>query len=146
MNPINRAAVAALFTLLASLVSAAETPTLELTGQAGPGKGKRVVLISGDEEYRSEESLPMLAKILSQRHGFHCTVIFALDPASGTINPNVRTNLPGLEALDHADLMIIATRFRQLPPEQCALPGHHRAVHADRVQEHRAQGALRPHA
>ena len=118
MNPINRAAVAALFTLLASLVSAAETPTLELTGQAGPGKGKRVVLISGDEEYRSEESLPMLAKILSQRHGFHCTVIFALDPASGTINPNIRTNLPGLEALDHADLMIIATRFRQLPPEQ----------------------------
>jgi hypothetical protein len=35
---------------------------------------KRIVLISGDEEYRSEESLPQLAKILSQRHGFECTV------------------------------------------------------------------------
>src|SRR5687768_16680219 len=50
----------------------------------GPGKGKHVVFLSGDEEYRSEEGLPMLAKILSQRHGFKCTVLFALDP-DGTI-------------------------------------------------------------
>ena len=42
----------------------------------GPGSGKRVVFISGDEEYRSEEALPMLAKILAQRHGFTSTVLF----------------------------------------------------------------------
>ena len=48
---------------------------LQMPGKDGPGKGKKVVLISGDEEYRSEEALPMLAKILSQRHGFDCTVL-----------------------------------------------------------------------
>ena len=45
----------------------------------GPGKGKHVVLISGDEEYRSEEALPQLAKILAKHHGFKCTVLFAID-------------------------------------------------------------------
>ncbi|MDA7511436.1 hypothetical protein N8612_07160, partial [Verrucomicrobia bacterium] len=54
----------------------------------GTANGKHIVLISGDEEYRSEESCPMLAKILSQRHGFKCTVLFAIDKDSGCINPN----------------------------------------------------------
>ncbi len=81
------------------------------------GKGKRIVLISGDEEYRSEEGLPQLGKILSTHHGFHCTVLFAVDPKTNLINPEV-SNIPGLEALQSADLMIIATRFRELPDEQ----------------------------
>ncbi|HAW19848.1 MAG TPA: hypothetical protein DCX14_06665, partial [Flavobacteriales bacterium] len=38
---------------------------LYLKGKKGPGQGKTVVLISGDEEYRTEESMPMLAKILA---------------------------------------------------------------------------------
>src|ERR1700730_2421376 len=87
-------------------------------GFDGPGKGKHIVLVSGDEEYRSEESLPQLGKILARHHGFKCTVLFAIDPKNGTINPNVTNNIPGLEALDHADLMIIFTRFRDLPDEQ----------------------------
>src|SRR5262249_22744906 len=74
--------------------------------------------ISGDEEYRSEETLPQLAKILSRKHGFTCTVLFAIDPADGTINPNKTDNVPGLEALDSADLMVIFTRFRDLPDDQ----------------------------
>ena len=86
-------------------------------GFEGPGKGKHVVLVSGDEEYRSEEALPQLGKILAKRHGFKCTVVFAVDP-DGTINPDNRRNIPGLEALRSADLMIIATRFRELPDEQ----------------------------
>src|SRR3954467_8344669 len=85
---------------------------LILQGKQGPGKGKRVVLVSGDEEYRSEQAMPQLAKILAERHGFDCTVLFAIDPKDGTINPNVQTNIPGLEALDSADLMILMTRFR----------------------------------
>lgn len=60
----------------------------------------------------------MLAKILSQKHGFQCTVLFAVDPTTGIINPNFQKNIPGLEALARADVLIIATRFRQLPPEQ----------------------------
>jgi type 1 glutamine amidotransferase len=74
--------------------------------------------VRGDEEYRSEESLPQLAKILSQRHGFQCTVLFAIDPKDGTINPAVNSNIPGLDALARADLMIISTRWRILPDEQ----------------------------
>ena len=76
------------------------------------------MLISGDEEYRSEESLPQLGKILATHHGFKCTVLFAIDPKSGNINPNNVANIPGLEALASADLMVIATRFRNLPDEQ----------------------------
>ena len=45
-----------------------------------PGTGKKVVLVSGDEEYRSEEVLPQLAKILSEQHGFDCVVLFAINP------------------------------------------------------------------
>jgi hypothetical protein len=44
-------------------------------------------------------------------------VLFAIDP-DGTINPNNQKNIPGLEALKTADLMIIFTRFRDLPDEQ----------------------------
>ncbi len=84
----------------------------------GHAKGKNIVLISGDEEYRSEESLPQLAKILSTYHGFHCTVLFAINPKDGTIDPNRLNNIPGLEALDSADLMVILTRFRDLPDDQ----------------------------
>lgn len=87
-------------------------------GKNGPGLGKKVVLISGDEEYRSEESMPQLGRILSERHGFDCTVLFAVDPADGTINPNVNNNIPGLEALKDADLVIMCLRFRNLPDDQ----------------------------
>ncbi len=84
----------------------------------GPGKGKHIVLISGDEEYRSEEGLPMLGLILAAKHGFKCTVLFAVNKSSGEIDPNTSDNIPGLDALDDADLMIILTRFRNLPADQ----------------------------
>lgn len=80
-----------------------------------PGNGKNVVLLAGDEEYRSEEALPMLAKILAVHHGFHCTVLFATDPKSGAIDPDQQTHIPGLAALDHADLVVVFWRFRELP-------------------------------
>lgn len=96
----------------------AEDQWISFEGSEGPGKGKHIVLVSGDEEYRSEEALPQLAKILSKHHGFKTTVVFAIDPDTGEINPNKGDNIPGLEALKTADLMIIATRFRHLPDEQ----------------------------
>src|SRR5437660_5573380 len=108
---------AAVLLLLSTSAQAAE-PWLVLEGGEGPGKGKHVVLVSGDEEYRSEEALPQLGKILAKHHGFKCTVLFAIDPKDGTINPNIKNNIPGLEALKTADLMIIATRMRDLPDEQ----------------------------
>jgi len=104
--------------LLLSSFAHADELWVEYPGGEGPGAGKHIVLVSGDEEYRSEEALPQLGKILSVRHGFRCTVLFPIDPATGEINPDVNNNIPGLEALDEADLMIIATRFRNLPDEQ----------------------------
>ena len=90
---------------------------LVFKGKDGPGAGRSIILISGDEEYRSEESCPMLAKILSERHGFDCTVLFAIDPEKRHIDPNNQRNIPGMNALAKADLVIIGTRFRQLPNE-----------------------------
>jgi type 1 glutamine amidotransferase len=109
--------------LPAAATASADQPWIVYPGGGGPGPnkpghGKHVVLVSGDEEYRSEQTLPQLAKILSTRHGFKCTVLFAIDPKDGTINPNTNDNIPGLEALKTADLMVIFTRFRNLPDEQ----------------------------
>jgi len=91
---------------------------MRIQGVDGPGKGKHVVLVSGDEEYRSEEALAQLGRILATRHGFDCTVLFAIDPATGLVDPLCLDNIPGLEALASADLMVIATRFRDLPDDQ----------------------------
>lgn len=103
---------------LPALTQAAD-PWIVIDGEKGPGQGKHVVLISGDEEYRSEEGLPQLAKILAKHHGFKCTVLFAMDD-DGTINPNRSDNIPGLDALASADLMVLLTRFRDLPDDQMA--------------------------
>ncbi|GAB2769197.1 hypothetical protein GCM10027275_09890 [Rhabdobacter roseus] len=85
-------------------------------GSKGPGKGKHIVFIASDHEYRSEESLPALARILAQHHGFTCTVIFALDD-EGHILPG-GSNLKGLDALDKADLMVLFTRFSNFQDEE----------------------------
>src|SRR5437868_14354436 len=111
-----RATIAAI--LLISVTAHAQDQWVVYEGGDGPGKGKHIVLVSGDEEYRSEETLPQLGKILAKHHGFQCTVLFAIDPKDGTINPNQSDNIPGLEALKTADLLVIFTRFRDLPDEQ----------------------------
>ena len=81
--------------------------------------GKHIVLIAGDEEYRSEETMPMLARILSRKHGFRCTVLFSFGPdCADYIDPNNQQGLRGLDALGSADLMIIGTRFRNPSDDQ----------------------------
>lgn len=87
-------------------------------GEQGPGKGKHIVFLSGDEEYRSEEGLPMLAQILAVRHGFKCTVLFPINPKTGEIDPKHTRNVPGMKALDSADLVFLLWRFRELPDDQ----------------------------
>lgn len=109
-----------LATLIFGGISAQAAEWLNLPAKAGTSNGKNIVLIAGDEEYRSEESCPMLAKILSQKFGFNCTVLFSINPDGGYVDPNFQKNLPGTEALNSADLMIIGTRFRQLPGDQIA--------------------------
>jgi type 1 glutamine amidotransferase len=113
-----RAYLSLIVALLVPLVAMPADPWVVYQGSEGPGKGKHIVFVSGDEEYRSEEALPQLAKILAKHQGFKCTVLFAIDPKTGFIRPNVNNNIPGLEALQTADLMVIFTRFRNLPDDQ----------------------------
>jgi hypothetical protein len=84
----------------------------------GPGQGKHIVLVCGEWEYRCEESMPMLAKILAQRHGFKSTVLFSVNPLDGTVDPSVKTNIPGMSALDQADMMIVFAMDLELPDDQ----------------------------
>ena len=87
-------------------------------GKTGPGHGKHIVFLSGDEEYRSEEALPQLGKILAKHHGFDCRVLFAIDPKTGFINPNFRQNISGLSSIKDADLIVVFLRWRDLPDDQ----------------------------
>ncbi|TVP47669.1 MAG: hypothetical protein EA341_12210 [Mongoliibacter sp.] len=108
-----------LFMLLGIACKAQEGKSwLQFEGTEGPGKGKHIVLISGDDEYRSEEAMPMLGKLLARHYGFTCTVLFPIEPETGHIVPSYQNNIPGLDHLESADLMILLTRFRELPDEQ----------------------------
>lgn len=90
---------------------------LTYEGGEGVGQGRHIVFIAAEESYRSELSMPLMARILS-RQGFKCTVLFAIDPDTGTIDPRVKDNVPGLETLATADLMVAFLRWRELPDEQ----------------------------
>lgn len=108
------------FLAATALTAHADDPWLTFEGGEGPGKGKHVVFVSGDDEYRSEEAFPMLARILSKRFGYKCSVLFAIDPTTGTIKPDHQRNIPGTHLLASADMMVIQLRFRELPDEQMA--------------------------
>lgn len=103
---------------------------LTFKGGEGPGKGKHIVLIAAEQEYRSEQSMPMLAQILAERHGFDCTVLFGMNanrqvdptmpvyPEKGNEDSFQEHDVPGLEHLKQADLVIFFTRLLTLPPDQ----------------------------
>ncbi|HEX3132398.1 MAG TPA: ThuA domain-containing protein [Planctomycetota bacterium] len=93
-------------------------PWVVFEGKTGPGKGKHVVFVTGDDEYFSEEGMPVMARILAEHHGFTCTVLFAINKDTGVIDTNTKDNIPGLETLATADLMVMFTRFRALPDDQ----------------------------
>ncbi len=105
-------------------------PWLTYPSGDGPGKGKHIVLIAAEQEYRSEQSMPMLAKILSTHHGFECTVLFGVNdrdevdptlpvyPEKGKEAEFKEHHIPGLEKLDSADLVIFFTRLLTLPKSE----------------------------
>ncbi|HEX4807375.1 MAG TPA: hypothetical protein VH325_00505, partial [Bryobacteraceae bacterium] len=105
--------------VLCAIAGIAQTAGVTYRGMHGPGVGKRIVLVAGDDaEYHSEEALPALAKILAVRYGFTCTVLFSINPDDGTIDPRQSRNIPGLEALKNADLLVVFMRWRDLPDDQ----------------------------
>ena len=130
-SPAIRFAVLAVLALGGSLC-AADHPVpeseqwLTYSGEDGPGKGKHIVFIAADQEYRSEQALPMLAKMLAKHHGFHCTVLFSVND-KGEVDPtkkirwedkSVTHDIPGLEHLEKADLVVIFSRLISLPEKQ----------------------------
>ena len=86
-------------------------------GDTGPGRGKHIVWLAGDHEYRGEESLPALARIMAKHYGFKCSVFFTTDPKTGFIEPG-SSNISGLEALETADLLVVFLRFQDFPDDQ----------------------------
>jgi hypothetical protein len=112
-------AMGVLAAAVATLSGQSGAVSVTYPAKAGPGNGRHVVLLAGDEEYRSEEALPMLAKILSQRHGFKTTVLFSVDP-DGTINPKNGASLSNPTALDSADAIVMLLRFRSWSEEDMA--------------------------
>jgi hypothetical protein len=95
--------------------AAAQNPHLVVyEGDQGPGRGKHIVFLAGDHEYRSEESLPALARIMARRYGFKCSVFFTTNPQTGFIEPG-SSHIAGLDALRTADLMVVFLRFQDFP-------------------------------
>jgi len=103
--------------LLAASASAQNPNLIVYQGDKGPGHGKHIVFLAGDHEYRSEETLPALARILAMRYGFKCSVFFTTDPKTGFIEPG-SSNISGLEALKSADLLVVFLRFQDFPDDE----------------------------
>lgn len=103
--------------LRAVILQLVAASVLAIPGGKGPGTGKHVVLVAAEPEYRCEQALPQLARILATRHGFRCTVVFAQDD-KGMFDPAIRNNVPALESLKTADLCILMARFQDWPAAQ----------------------------
>jgi hypothetical protein len=74
-----------------------------------------VAFITGDDEYRSEYSMPMIAKIIEAKHGMRTSIAYAKP------TPQSNKNIEGLEALESADLAVFYLRWRELPDDQLKL-------------------------
>jgi uncharacterized protein len=84
----------------------------DMTTLQGTPRAPHIVFVTGDDEYRSEITMPMIAAILKKSHGFKTSVAYA------TPKPQTKDNIEGLDALSTADLLVMFTRFRALPDEQ----------------------------
>lgn len=102
--------------VLSFLSTSAFSNPLVYKADESNARGKHIVLVASDHEYRSEETIPALARILAKHHGFDCTVLFGLDE-NGEIQAG-HSNIPGLEALEKADAAVLYTRFQNLPDDQ----------------------------
>jgi hypothetical protein len=115
----------AILVVVLGSAAAADEAWLSYPGGEGPGKGRKIVLIAADQEYRSEQSMPMMARILSTHHGFDCVVLFGVNE-KGEVDPTMPVyrekgkefrehHIPGLEQLASADLVVFFTRLLTLP-------------------------------
>ena len=71
-----------------------------------------VVFVTGDHEYSSESTMPLIAAELEKNYGMR-TVVLKSSP-----DQNAEENIPGLEILKEADLAVFFLRWRRLPADQ----------------------------
>jgi len=95
------------FLLLSTCALAADRVVYE--GDCGPGKGKHILFIASDHEYRGEETCPAIARIMAKQYGFKCTVLFG-QTQEGVIKPGSSV-IPGIETIDDADMLFLFLRF-----------------------------------
>jgi type 1 glutamine amidotransferase/nicotinamidase-related amidase len=82
------------------------TLSADLTGDP---PAPRVLVVTGEHEYDSKNTLPAFAKEeLEQKLGFKCTFVNSDDPKS----------IPNTGALDDADVLVLYLRRRTLPEDQ----------------------------
>ena len=105
--------------VLAAFLALSAARAHAIDGNTNSG-APHAVFVIGDREYRSEESMPMLARILKNRYGFEVTLCFSVTEG-GVIDPNRPDHIEGLEALNDADVMIVYISWRQLPSDQLSL-------------------------
>lgn len=117
MKPRRLTLACAAWLAIGTVVTPQDRSGVVYQGTSGPGAGKHIVFLSGDHEYRSEETLPALARILAKHYGFKSTVFFTTDAQTGVIDPG-NSHISGLEALRTADLLVIFLRFQDFPDDQ----------------------------
>jgi len=71
-----------------------------------------VVFVTGDHEYSSEGTMPLLAAELEKNYGMRSIVL------KSSPDHTSEENIPGLEALKEADLAVFFLRWRRLPADQ----------------------------
>ncbi len=79
---------------------------------AAAAERPHVVFVTGDHEYGSEQTMPLLAAELEKHYGFRTTVLKAFP------DENAEQNIPGLDALGTADVAVFFLRWRRLPADQ----------------------------
>ena len=96
------------------LVLVVQLVACNASSQADGGKGKKpfIVFVTGDHEYSSEATLPLIAAELEKNYGFRTKVLKAFP------DYNAEENIPGLEVLKEADVAVFFLRWRRLPAEQ----------------------------
>ncbi|MEO5978850.1 MAG: ThuA domain-containing protein [Chryseolinea sp.] len=72
----------------------------------------KVVFVTGDHEYSSESTMPLLAKALQEQYGMDVIVL------KSSPDHTSEENIPGLDALKTADLAVFFLRWRRLPADQ----------------------------
>lgn len=108
------AGVLATITVIAGPLAQQNPHLVTYEGGAGPGRGKHIVFLAGDHEYRSEETLPALARVLARHYGFTASVLFTTHRETGTIEPG-SSHIGGLALLRAADLAVVFLRFQDFP-------------------------------